>query len=88
MHPELFIERNVAQILTAGGYSPDVVHSATQEALRTFRTTQCFAKGQAFAQCLAAAKKMAKLLQRKIRQQEKDAKKAAKPTRAKGVTHG
>ena len=88
MHPELFIERNVAQILTAGGYSPDVVHSATQEALRTFCTTPCFAKGQAFAQCLAAAKKMAKLLQRNIRQQEKDAKRAAKPKRKKGVNHG
>ncbi|MEI4936856.1 hypothetical protein [Aeromonas caviae] len=82
MHPELFIERNVAQILTAGGYTPDVVHTATQEALRHFRTTPCFAK------CLAEGKKMAKLLQRKLRQQEKDAKKAAKPTRVKKVSHG
>lgn len=31
---------------------------------------------------------MAKLLQRKLRQQEKDAKKAAKPTRVKKVSHG
>lgn len=45
MHPELFIERNVAQILTAGGYTPDVVHTATQAAQRHFRTTPCFAKG-------------------------------------------
>ncbi|RWT79909.1 hypothetical protein [Aeromonas caviae] len=88
MHPELFIERNVAQILTAGGYTPDVVHTATQVALRHFRTTPCFAKGQAFGKCLAEAKKMAKLLQRKLRQQEKDAKKAAKPTRVKKVSHG
>lgn len=85
MHPELFIERNVAQILTAGGYTPDVVHTATQAALRHFCTTPCFAKGQAFAKCLAEGKKMAKLLQR---QQEKDAKKAAKPTRVKKVSHG
>jgi len=28
------------------------------------------------------------LLQRKLRQQEKDAKKAAKPTRVKKVSHG
>ena len=88
MHPELFIDRNVAKILTEEGYAPDVVHTATQEAVRTFRTTPCFAKGQAFTKCLAEAKKMAKLLQRKLRQQEKDAKKAAKPTRVKGVSHG
>ncbi|MFQ2372807.1 hypothetical protein ACK306_14565 [Aeromonas caviae] len=65
-----------------------MVHTATQEALRHFRTTPCFAKGQAFGKCLAEAKKMAKLLQRKLRQQEKDAKKAAKPTRVKKVSHG
>lgn len=88
MHPELFIERNVAQILTSGGYTPDVVHTATQEAVKHFRTTPCFAKGQAFAKCLAEAKKMAKLLQRKLRQQEKGAKKAAKPKRVKKVSHG
>ncbi len=88
MHPELFIESNVEKILTEGGYSPDVAHTASQEAVRTFRITPCFAKGQAFAQCLAAAKKMAKLLQRNIRQQEKDAKRAAKPKRKKGVNHG
>jgi len=99
MLPELFIERNVAQILTAGGYTPDVVHTATQAALRHFRTTPCFAKGQAFAtpcfakgqafaKCLAEGKKMAKLLQCKLRQQERDAKKAAKPTRLKKVSHG
>ena len=88
MHPELFIESNVEKILTEGGYSPDVAHTASQEAVRTFRITPCFAKGQAFAQCLAEGKKMAKLLQRKLRQQEKDAKKAAKPTRVKKVSHG
>jgi hypothetical protein len=87
MHPELFIERNVAQILTAV-CTPDVVHTATQAALRHFRTTPCFAKGQAFAKCLAEGKKMAKLLQRKLRQQERDAKKTAKPTRLKKVSHG
>ena len=65
-----------------------MVHTATQAALRHFPTTPCFAKGQAFAKCLAEAKKMAKLLQRKLRQQEKDAKKAAKPTRVKKVSHG
>lgn len=85
MHPELFIERNVAQILTAGGYTPDVVHTSTQAALQHFRTTPCFAKGQAFAKCLVEGKKMAKLLQRK---QEKDAKKAAQPKRVKKVSHG
>lgn len=83
MHPELFIERNMAQILTAGGYTPDVVHTTTQAALRHFRTTPCFAKGQVFAKCLAEGKKMAKL-----RQQERDAKKAVKPTRLKKVSHG
>lgn len=91
MHPEQFIERNVAQILTEGGYSPEVVRTATQEALKTFRSTPCFGKGQAFGVCLAQAKKMAKLLQRKQRQQEREAKKVAKTKRSApimGVPHG
>lgn len=65
-----------------------MVHSATQEAVRHFRATPCFGKGQAFAKCLSEAKKMARLLQRKQRQQEQEIKKAAKQKRGKGVSHG
>ncbi len=53
-----------------------------------FAPRRALPRGQAFAKCLAEGKKMAKLLQRKLRQQEKDAKKAAKPTRVKKVSHG
>lgn len=88
MHPEQFIERHVSLILTQGGYAPDVVHVATREAIKHFRTTPCFGKGQAFAKCLAQGKRMAKVLQRTLRQQEKAASKAAKPAKRKGVSHG
>ena len=81
MHPRAFIEHHVRQILSEGGYSCEAVHLAAQEALKYYDTTPTFKKGEVFPACLNAAKKVAKLVQKKQQRQR-----AATPS--KGATHG
>ena len=52
MHPELFIPAQRGAD-PDGGDTPRMWCTPARAALRHFRTTLCFAKGQAFAKCLA-----------------------------------
>lgn len=82
MHPKDFIERNGRQILIDGGFSEDAVHLACKEAVSHYEKTTGFRKGAVFSDCLRIAKRMAKLVQKKQRQQERADSKKGK------VTHG
>ena len=71
MHPKEFIDRNVRQILLAAGFSDEATHLACKEAVSHYEKTPAFRKGAVFSECLRVAKRMAKLIQKKQRQQEK-----------------
>lgn len=69
MHPKDFIERNVRQLLLDAGFADDVTHLACIEAVNHYLKTPVFRKGAVFSECLRVAKRMAKLVQKKQRQQ-------------------
>lgn len=82
MHPKEFIELNVRRILLADGFSDDATHLACKEATSHYEKTPAFRKGAVFSECLRVAKRMAKLIQKKQRQQARAEKKNGKVTHA------
>ncbi len=78
MHPKEFIELNVRRTLLADGYSDDATRLASKEAVSHYEKTSAFRKGAVFSECLRVAKRMAKLVQKKQRQQERADKKKGK----------
>ncbi|MFM4963195.1 hypothetical protein ACEUBT_05485 [Aeromonas bivalvium] len=78
MHPKEFIELNVRRTLLADGYSDDATRLACKEAVSHYEKTPAFRKGAVFSECLRVAKRMAKLVQKKQRQQERADKKKGK----------
>ena len=78
MHPKDFIERNVRLILVDGGFSEDAVRLAIQKAISHYEITTDFRKKAVFSECLRVAKRMAKLIQKKQRQQARAEKKNGK----------
>ena len=75
MHPKEFIDRHVRQLLLADGYSDEATHLAYKEAVSHYEKTSGFRKGAVFSECLRVAKRMAKLVQKKQRQQARADKK-------------
>ncbi len=71
MNPKDFIERNVRLILVDDGFSGDAVRLAIQEAVSHYEVTTGFRKGAVFSECLRVGKRMAKLVQKMARQQER-----------------
>ncbi|WP_323947055.1 hypothetical protein [Aeromonas caviae] len=71
MHPKEFIERNVRTILIADGFSDEATNLACKEAVSHYEKTPAFRKGAVFSECLRVAKRMAKLVQKRARQQER-----------------
>ncbi|MFB2927599.1 hypothetical protein [Aeromonas hydrophila] len=78
MHPKEFIEQNVRRLLLADGFSNDATHLACKEAVSHYEKTPAFRKGAVFSECLRVAKRMAKLVQKKQRQQAREDKKKGK----------
>jgi hypothetical protein len=83
MHPREFIEHHVRQILIEGGHSSDAVQLGCREAMAYYDKTTTFQKGKVFDACLAVAKRMAKLAQKK---QQRQPERAVTPS--KGFAHG
>jgi len=78
MHPKEFIELNVRRTLLADDFSDDATRLACKEAVSHYEKTPAFRKGAVFSECLRVAKRMAKLVQKKQRQQERADKKKGK----------
>lgn len=78
MHPKEFIERNVRTILIADGFSDEATNLACKEAVSHYEKTPVFRKGAVFSECLRVAKRMAKLVQKKLRMQERADKRKGK----------
>lgn len=78
MHPREFIELNVRRLLLADGFSDDATRLACKEAVSHYEKTPVFRKGAVFSECLRVAKRMAKLVQKKQRQQAREDKKKGK----------
>lgn len=78
MHPREFIELNVRKLLLADGFSVEATHLACKEAVSHYEKSSGFRKGAVFSECLRVAKRMAKLVQKKQRQQAREDKKKGK----------
>ncbi|MDX7783004.1 hypothetical protein SJR90_11715 [Aeromonas caviae] len=78
MHPKEFIERHVRKLLLADGFSAEATHLACKEAVSHYEKSSGFRKGTVFSECLRVAKRMAKLVQKKQRQQAREDKKKGK----------
>ena len=75
MHPKEFIEHHVRKLLLADGFSAEAAHLACKEAVSHYEKSSGFRKGAVFLECLRVAKRMAKLVQKKQRQQARADKK-------------
>lgn len=82
MHPKDFIDRHVRVLLLTDGFSVEATNLACKEAVSHYEKSSGFLKGAVFSECLRVAKRMAKLVQRKQRQQARDEKKKGKVTHA------